>query len=209
MRRNGSVRAGAGMVLSRPTRGRFGRPGASWFRSEARGDSRWPGSRGGALRIPGRPARCGPERKRGMRSRRRHSGLGRDPDRGSLDTPRAAGMLGDGVQRSSRAGTDMVSIDEAEIVRSRLPALPERRDVGIGVIGAGFIVRDCHLVAYAQAGFPVVGITSRTEATAREVAAARGVPKVFASVEALLDDPEVRVVDVAVPPAAQPGVIRR
>jgi predicted dehydrogenase len=90
-----------------------------------------------------------------------------------------------------------------------LPTLPARRDVGIGVVGAGFIVRDCHLVAYHAAGFPVVGITSRTESTAREVAALRGVPKVFPTVEALLDDPAVEVVDVAVPPLAQPGVIRR
>ena len=46
--------------------------------------------------------------------------------------------------------------------RAHLPLWPAHRDVGIGVVGAGFIVRDCHLVAYAQAGFPVVGITSRT-----------------------------------------------
>ena len=90
-----------------------------------------------------------------------------------------------------------------------LPAMPRRRDVGIGVVGAGFIVRDCHLVAYADAGFQVVGLTSRTEATAREVAALRGVPRVFATLEAMLDDPEVEVVDVAVPPTEQPGVIRR
>lgn len=100
-------------------------------------------------------------------------------------------------------------IDEADVVRGRLPAYPENRGVGIGVIGAGFIVRDCHLVAYKQAGFNVVGITSRTPATAREVAALRGIPKVFDRIEALLDDPEVEVVDVAVPPTAQPEVIRR
>jgi len=90
-----------------------------------------------------------------------------------------------------------------------LPAFPARRDAGIGVVGAGFIVRDCQLVAYAEAGFHVVGITSRTRATAEEVARLRGVPRVFDSVEALLDDPAVAVVDVAVPPADQPGVIRR
>src|SRR5262249_25746888 len=56
---------------------------------------------------------------------------------------------------------------------------------------------------------PVVGITSRTRARAEEVAALRGVPKVFDSVEALLDDPAVGVVDIAVPPSAQPGIIRR
>jgi predicted dehydrogenase len=89
------------------------------------------------------------------------------------------------------------------------PLFPARRDVGIGVVGAGFIVRDCHLVAYAGAGFNVVGITSRTESIARAVAALRGVPRVYASVEELLDDPTVEVVDVAVPPAAQPQVIER
>src|SRR5947209_552422 len=34
-----------------------------------------------------------------------------------------------------------------------LPRLPRRKDVGIGCVGAGFIMRDCHLVAYRQAGF--------------------------------------------------------
>src|SRR4051794_40771137 len=90
-----------------------------------------------------------------------------------------------------------------------LPPMPSRRDVGIGVVGAGFIVRDCHLVAYAEAGFPVVGIASRTRARAEEVAHLRGVPKVFDALENLLDDPEVAVVDVAVPPESQPGIIRR
>ncbi|MHC5539383.1 Gfo/Idh/MocA family oxidoreductase [Singulisphaera rosea] len=89
-----------------------------------------------------------------------------------------------------------------------LPLLPSRRDVGIGVVGAGFIVRDCHLVAYAQAGFRVVGLTSRTRAVAEEVASLRGVPKVFNSVAAMLDDPEIEVVDVAVPPNEQPAILR-
>ncbi|MHB1555856.1 MAG: Gfo/Idh/MocA family protein [Isosphaeraceae bacterium] len=89
------------------------------------------------------------------------------------------------------------------------PRSLDRRGAGIGVVGAGFIVRDCHLVAYAEAAYRVVGITSRTIATARETAALRGVPKVFDSLEAMLDDPEIEVVDVAVPPTEQPGVIRR
>lgn len=89
------------------------------------------------------------------------------------------------------------------------PEMPERPDVGIGCVGAGFIMRDCHLVAYREAGFRVEGITSRTRSTAEEVAAVRGVPRVFDSLEAMLDRPEIDVVDVAVPPSAQPGVIRR
>ncbi|WP_165250777.1 Gfo/Idh/MocA family protein [Paludisphaera soli] len=93
--------------------------------------------------------------------------------------------------------------------RAHLPEFPSRRDWGIGVVGAGFIVRDCHLPAYREAGFPALAITSRTEATAREVAALREVPHVHPTLEAMLDDPRIEVVDVAVPPAEQPEVIRR
>jgi len=80
---------------------------------------------------------------------------------------------------------------------------------GIGLVGAGFIVRDCHLPAYLGAGFRVEGITSRTEARAREVAGLHGLRKVYGSLEEMLKDPAVLVVDVGVPPQAQPEVIRR
>ncbi|WP_422926901.1 Gfo/Idh/MocA family protein [Singulisphaera sp. PoT] len=102
----------------------------------------------------------------------------------------------------------MLGAEPSDHNLSYLPELPKRRDVGIGVVGAGFIVRDCHLVAYAQAGFRVVGITSRTRATAEEVAALRGIPKVHDSLASLLDDPEVEVIDLAVPPHSQPALIR-
>jgi predicted dehydrogenase len=89
------------------------------------------------------------------------------------------------------------------------PEPPVRNDVGIGVVGAGFIVRDCHLRAYADADFHVVGITSRSVEKAREVAAQWRVPRVYRTLEEMLDDPAVEVVDIAVPPNEQPGVIRR
>lgn len=88
-----------------------------------------------------------------------------------------------------------------------MPEHPSR--LAIGVVGAGFIVRDCQLVAYKNAGFRVVGITSRTLEVAREVADMRGVPRVDSSVEAMLDQGDVDLVDVAVPPTEQPEVIRR
>ena len=44
------------------------------------------------------------------------------------------------------------------------------RDYRIGCIGAGMIMAECHLAAYAQAGFPVVAIASRTRANAEKVA---------------------------------------
>ena len=93
--------------------------------------------------------------------------------------------------------------------RAHLPEWPERRGLGIGVVGAGFIVRDCHLVAYSAAGFPVEGITSRSPEHAEEVARLRGIPQVYTSIEAMLENPAIQVVDVAVPPANQPEVIKR
>jgi predicted dehydrogenase len=88
-----------------------------------------------------------------------------------------------------------------------LPRLPRSRDLGIGCIGAGFIMADCHLVAYRQAGFNVRAISSRNPARAQEVAARHAVPKVYDTYQELLADREVRVVDVAVPPDVQLNVI--
>src|SRR5205085_2087902 len=89
-----------------------------------------------------------------------------------------------------------------------LPRLPRRKDAGIGCVGAGFIMRDCHLVAYRQASFNPVAIASRNPTRAREVAATHAVPRVYASYTDLLSDKAVEVLDIAVPPDAQPAVIR-
>ncbi len=89
-----------------------------------------------------------------------------------------------------------------------LPRLPRRQDFRIGCIGAGFIMRDCHLVAYRQAGFNPVAIASRDPAHAQAVAEARGIPRCHATIAALLADKSVEVLDIAVPPDVQPAVIR-
>jgi predicted dehydrogenase len=89
-----------------------------------------------------------------------------------------------------------------------LPRLPRRKDFRIGCLGAGFIMSDCHLVAYRQAGFEPVAIASRDADKAKAVAARHGVRKVYTTYQELLADPEIEVVDVAVPPDAQPDLIR-
>src|SRR5437899_12258172 len=89
-----------------------------------------------------------------------------------------------------------------------LPSLPVRRDFRIGVIGSGFIVRDCHLVAYRNAGFKVIAIASRTPEHARAVAAEHAIPNCYADYRELLDDDAVAVVDIAVPPDRQLAVVR-
>ncbi len=90
-----------------------------------------------------------------------------------------------------------------------LPPLPKRKDFRIGCVGAGFIMCDCHLVAYRQAGFNPVAVASRDPARARAVAEFHNVPRCHATVADLLADPDVEVLDIAVPPDAQPDVIRR
>jgi len=87
-------------------------------------------------------------------------------------------------------------------------AMASRTDFGIGAVGGGFIMRDVHLKAYADAGFKVVAITSRRPEVARQVAELRGIPRVYYSVEEMLDDDTVEILDIAVPPDKQPDIIR-
>lgn len=90
-----------------------------------------------------------------------------------------------------------------------LPRLPQQKDWGIGCVGAGFIMRECHLVAYRSAGFRPVAIYSRTYDRAQDLAQRFDIPRCYRHLEDLLSDPEVRVLDIAVPPDQQPNIIRQ
>ncbi len=87
------------------------------------------------------------------------------------------------------------------------PKLPKDKTRGIGIIGAGGIVKSCHLPAYRMAGFRVVGIYDLDAKKAQELAAQFQIQHVFASMEALLNHPEIEVVDIAVPAKYQPDVV--
>src|SRR5882724_12511189 len=89
-----------------------------------------------------------------------------------------------------------------------LPRLPKRKSFRIGCVGAGFIMKDCHLVAYRQAGFNPVAIASRTVERAKAAAAQHGIAKVYDRIDQLLADPSIEVLDIAVPPDSQPALIR-
>jgi predicted dehydrogenase len=69
-------------------------------------------------------------------------------------------------------------------------------------------MRDIHLVAYAEAGFDVVAIASRTPAHAQAAAAEHSVETVYDTWQELLDDVRVEIVDIAFPPDQQLGIIR-
>jgi predicted dehydrogenase len=96
----------------------------------------------------------------------------------------------------------------AAIRLNYLPRLPENRKMAIGCIGSGFIMADCHLVAYRQNGFNPVAIASRKRSNSQKVADRHGIKKVYDSYHELLRDPEIEIIDIAIPPNLQIDVIR-
>jgi predicted dehydrogenase len=79
----------------------------------------------------------------------------------------------------------------------------------IVVLGAGDIVRDAHLPAYAKAGFPVAGVYDLDpEVATRRAREFPIVGKVFRSIEEAVKVPDA-VFDVATPPKAHQVVLRQ
>lgn len=94
-----------------------------------------------------------------------------------------------------------------QLIASRLPVLPVKKDLKIGCVGSGFIMRDCQIPAYKSAGFNVACISSRSVEKAREVGAAHDIPVVFNSIDEMLDKGDFEILDIAVPPEVQPEII--
>lgn len=90
-----------------------------------------------------------------------------------------------------------------------LPRLPQNPEIGIGCIGSGFIMADCHLVAYRKAGFNPIAIASRSRANSQAVANRHGIKKVYDTYEELLKDTSIQIIDIAVPPDGQMEIIRK
>ena len=89
------------------------------------------------------------------------------------------------------------------------PRLPPRTDYGIGVVGCGGIVNYGHLPAYTQHNLNVVACTDANPDAAHRTASQHHIPKVHASLEDMLGDPEVEIVDIAVQPWHQRGIAER
>jgi len=111
---------------------------------------------------------------------------------GTARTPEEEAMTEDTLQLTRRVG----------------PNLPPKTDYRIGCIGAGFIMKDIHLVSYAEAGFDVVAIASRTPAHARAAAEEHDIGTVYDTWRELLDDSRVEIVDIAFPPDQQLEIVR-
>ena len=89
------------------------------------------------------------------------------------------------------------------------PELPSQRSTRIGIIGSGFIINDCDLPAYRKVGFNPVAIASRNSENAEAVAAKHSIQKVHPSVNSLLEDDSIEVLDIAVPPDVQVDLIEQ
>ncbi len=86
--------------------------------------------------------------------------------------------------------------------------MPKNRRRRIAIAGAGKIVVGAHLPAYALAGFEVAGIWNRTANRARAAAAQFSIPRVYRTIDELLDDDSVDIVDIALIPEIQVEVVR-
>lgn len=76
----------------------------------------------------------------------------------------------------------------------------------IVLIGAGGIVRDSHLPAYRNAGFPVAGIWNRSPERAKSVADAFDIGQVFETLEEVAAQRDV-VFDIATSPEVYPAIL--
>ncbi len=89
------------------------------------------------------------------------------------------------------------------------PHLGKKTDYGIGFVGTGGIVQYAHIPAYKKAGFRIVACHDINLETAQRVAREHGIPKVYATLDELLADPEVEIVDIAVQPWNQLAVVEK
>lgn len=89
-----------------------------------------------------------------------------------------------------------------------LPHMPDNKGMRIGCIGSGFIMADCHLVAYRNAGFNPVAIASRNREHSQQVADRHGIDNVYDTYQELLKDTSISIVDIAVPPHVLIDVVR-
>ena len=96
-----------------------------------------------------------------------------------LVIPKSTAIVSQAVKRPPAASCCTVQEVYLDLNLKHIMPKPLRTDFGIGVVGAGFIMRDVQLKAYADAGFKVVGITSRTPENARAVADLRGISKTY------------------------------
>jgi len=89
------------------------------------------------------------------------------------------------------------------------PNIPPKKDYAIAHIGCGGIVQYAHMPAYKNAGFNVIGAYDIDPENAKKVAEGYGGIKVYDTLEEVLADEAVEIVDIAVPPWVQLDIVKQ
>jgi predicted dehydrogenase len=97
----------------------------------------------------------------------------------------------------------------AEIARACDLTIPAAHRRTIAHVGAGTIVANAHAPAYRKAGLTIRGVYDVDSNRAATLAKAWDLPRTYATLDDLLADEAVEVVDVGVPPMAQSNIIER
>lgn len=94
------------------------------------------------------------------------------------------------------------------IEKAILPPSVNKHENNIGVIGTGFIVRECHLKSYEIEGLNVYAIAARDYIKTSEVANRYKIKNIYKNYKELIDDENIDILDIAVPPDVQSEIVR-
>ncbi|MGZ9225974.1 MAG: Gfo/Idh/MocA family protein, partial [Anaerolineales bacterium] len=87
--------------------------------------------------------------------------------------------------------------------------LPPKIDYGIAFIGCGGIVNYGHIPAYKAHGFQIIGGYDQNHEAAQKTVQEHSLPRHYESLDDLLADPAVQIVDIAALPWVQRGIVQK
>jgi predicted dehydrogenase len=97
-----------------------------------------------------------------------------------------------------------------EVVQAALERkLPPRIDYGIAFVGCGGIVNYGHIPGYKASRFHLVGGYDQNREAAEKTVKDHALQKVYGSLDELLSDQEVQIVDIAVVPWEQRAIVEK
>ncbi len=106
--------------------------------------------------------------------------------------------------------SDVNPMPPPELVQAALEHhLPSKTDYGIAFVGCGGIINYAHIPAYRASGFNLIGGYDRNRESAEQTAQTHGLNRVYTSLDELLADPAVQIVDTAIVPWEQRAVVEQ
>ncbi len=87
--------------------------------------------------------------------------------------------------------------------------LPPKTDYGIAFIGCGGIVNYGHIPSYKASGFNMIGGYDINHEAAEKTVRTHGLNSVYESLDDLLHDPSIQIVDIAVLPWEQRDIVKK